>query len=86
MKIRTAILATVMASALLAGCQGASVSDLALRAEKPLPTKIVTKMKAKGMSRNSPIMVRIFKEEGVLEVWKQKKNGKYDQIAGYESC
>ncbi|PWL19595.1 hypothetical protein DKP76_03380 [Falsochrobactrum shanghaiense] len=86
MKIRTAILATVMASALLAGCQGASVSDLALRAEKPLPTKIVTKMKAKGMSRNSPIMVRIFKEEGVLEVWKQKNNGKYDQIAAYEIC
>ncbi|MBV2142000.1 hypothetical protein KUG47_00635 [Falsochrobactrum sp. TDYN1] len=86
MKIRTAILATVMASALLAGCQGSSVSDLALRAEKPLPTKVVAKMKAKGMSRNSPIMVRIFKEEGVLEVWKQKNNGKYDQIASYEIC
>ncbi len=75
-----------MATALLAGCQGSSVSDLALRAEKPLPEKIVTKMKAKGMTRTSPIMVRIFKEEGVLEVWKQKNNGKYDQIATYEIC
>lgn len=75
-----------MATALLAGCQGSSVSDLSLRAEKPLPQKIVTKMKAKGMTRTSPIMVRIFKEEGVLEVWKQKNNGKYDQIASYEIC
>lgn len=86
MKIRTAILGTVMATALLAGCQGSSVSDLSLRAEKPLPAKIVTKMKAKGMTRTSPILVRIFKEEGVLEVWKQKNNGKYDQIASYEIC
>lgn len=75
-----------MASALLAGCQGSSVSDLSLRAEKPLPQKIVAKMQAKGMTRTSPVMVRIFKEEGVLEVWKQKNNGKYDQIASYEIC
>jgi len=75
-----------MATALLAGCQGSSVSDLSLRAEKPLPEKVVAKMKAKGMTRTSPIMVRIFKEEGTLEVWKQKNNGKYDQIASYEIC
>ncbi|MBB4093843.1 hypothetical protein HGG72_01805 [Ochrobactrum pecoris] len=86
MKIRTAILGSVMATALLAGCQGSSVSDLSLRAEKPLPEKVVAKMKAKGMTRTSPIMVRIFKEEGTLEVWKQKNNGKYDQIASYEIC
>ena len=86
MKIRTAILGSLLATALLAGCQGSSVSDLSLRAEKPLPEKIVAKMKAKGMTRTSPIMVRIFKEEGVLEVWKQKNNGKYDQIASYEIC
>ncbi len=75
-----------MATALLAGCQGSSVSDLSLRAEKPLPEKVVAKMKAKGMTRTSPIMVRIFKEEGTLEVWKQKNNGKYDQIASYDIC
>ncbi|MCX2695266.1 hypothetical protein [Ochrobactrum chromiisoli] len=86
MKIRTALLGTLMASALLAGCQGSSVSDLSLRAEKPLPQKIIAKMQAKGMTRTSPVMVRIFKEEGVLEVWKQKNNGKYDQIASYEIC
>lgn len=86
MKIRTAILGSVMATALLAGCQGSSVSDLSLRAEKPLPEKVVAKMKAKGMTRTSPIMVRIFKEEGTLEVWKQKNNGKYDQIASYDIC
>lgn len=87
MKIKTAILATVMATALLAGCQGpSSVADLGLRAERPLPEKVVAKMAAKGMTRTSPVVVRIFKEEGVLEVWKQKNNGKYDVIASYEIC
>ena len=33
-------------------------------------------MKTKDMSVNAPIMVRVFKEEAVLEVWKQKRNGR----------
>src|SRR5690606_26761009 len=86
MKIRSAIIATILATTFLAGCQGSTVADLGMRHETPLPNKIVAKMKAKGMSRHSPILVRIFKEENVLEVWKQKNNGKYDQIASYEIC
>jgi murein L,D-transpeptidase YafK len=50
------------------------------------PSKLVNKMKANDMSTRSPIMMRIFKEEGVLEVWKQKGNGRYDIIASYEIC
>ncbi|RCS22362.1 hypothetical protein DUT91_18335 [Phyllobacterium salinisoli] len=86
MKLKTAILASIMASALLAGCQGSSIDDLSPRAEKQLPQKIVAKMKAKGMTTTSPIMVRIFKEEGALEVWKRKDNGRYDMIASYGIC
>lgn len=69
----------------LAACQ-ASLEDIAPKAEKPLPSKIVIAMKAKGMTRFSPIMVRIFKEEGELEVWKQKDTGRYELIAGYRIC
>ncbi|MBB6260812.1 murein L,D-transpeptidase YafK [Paenochrobactrum gallinarii] len=86
MKIRTAIFASLMASVLLAGCQGSAFDDLGLKAERPLPQKVVAQMKAKGMTRTSPVMVRIFKEEGVLEVWKQKNNGRYDMISSYEIC
>ena len=31
-------------------------------------------------------MARIFKEEGKLEIWKQKTNGRYDMIASYDIC
>src|SRR5690606_3509136 len=48
--------------------------------------ELVKKMKIKGMRSSSPIMVRIFKEEGVLEVWKQKDNGRYDLLAYYDIC
>jgi murein L,D-transpeptidase YafK len=75
--------AFVLPLLLAAGCQ---VSDLTPKAEKPLPQKIVAKMKAKGMSKSSPIMIRIFKEEGQLEVWKQKDTGRYDLVTAYDIC
>ncbi|WP_425373523.1 L,D-transpeptidase family protein [Phyllobacterium leguminum] len=80
------ILALFMASALLAGCQGKSLEDISPKAEKQLPQKIVMKMKAKGMTTTSPILIRIFKEEGQLEVWKRKDNGRYDIITSYDIC
>ncbi|MBB2972500.1 murein L,D-transpeptidase family protein [Mesorhizobium sp. RMAD-H1] len=86
MKLKNAFLASLMASALLAGCQGSSLDDISPKAEKPLPQKIVAKIKAKGMTTTSPIMIRIFKEEGQLEVWKRKDNGRYDVIATYDIC
>lgn len=77
--------ATVLFGLALAGCNG-SIDDLNPKAEKPLPPKVVAMLKAKGMTRTSPIMVRIFKEEGKLEVWKQKDTGRYDLAAAYDIC
>jgi len=69
----------------LAGCNDA-LDSVSNKVEHPLPQKTVNKMKANDMSTRSPIMMRIFKEEGILEVWKQKGNGRYDMIAEYEIC
>lgn len=78
----------MIAALALAGCTGNPLEDVAggAKAEKPLPEKVLTAMKAKGMSRTSPVMARIFKEEGKLEIWKQKTNGRYDLIASYDIC
>jgi murein L,D-transpeptidase YafK len=77
--------AALLAAALLAGCSG-SLEDIAPKAERQLPQQIVQTMKAKGMSKGSPIMMRVFKEEGVLEVWKQTQSGRYDLVTSYEIC
>ena len=44
------------------------------------------KMKANGMTKSSPVMMRIFKEEAVLEVWKRKDTGRYALVKSYEIC
>ncbi|MDM7849537.1 L,D-transpeptidase family protein [Pseudochrobactrum kiredjianiae] len=86
MKLRTAIFASLIATVALAGCQGSVFDGVGAKAERELPSKVQAKIKAKGMNKTSPVMARIFKEEGVLEVWKQKTNGRYDMVASYEIC
>ncbi|MCO6392651.1 hypothetical protein GTW25_16620 [Aliihoeflea aestuarii] len=85
MNLRLAHVTLLAAATMLAGCN-ASLEDIAPKAERQLPAKIVQTMKAKGMTTTSPIMVRLFKEEAVLEVWKQKDNGRYDLVQTYEIC
>jgi len=75
----------LVAALLLAGCNG-SIEDIAPKANQELPQKLVDLMKSKGMATSSPIMVRIFKEEGQFEIWKQKGNDGYGLIASYPIC
>ncbi|WP_159586081.1 L,D-transpeptidase family protein [Chelativorans xinjiangense] len=86
MKSRIARAALLTVGLALAGCSGESLEDIAPKAERQLPAAIVQTMKAKGISKGAPIMMRIFKEEGVLEVWKQKQSGRYDLVTSYDIC
>ena len=70
----------------VAGCNDSSMKNFAPEANKPLPDKILADMRAKGMVRTSSVMARIFKEEGKLEIWKAKTNGRYDLVASYDIC
>lgn len=78
-------IAMVATAALLAGCQ-ASIEDLVPKAERAVPGKLATKMKAKSMAKGSPMIMRIFKKESTLEVWKAKTNGRYALLKTYEIC
>jgi murein L,D-transpeptidase YafK len=72
----------------LAACQGgdgASLGDL-LGASAPVPPKLVKEIQAKGMGVKSPILVRLFKEESQLEIWKQKTTGEYALLKTYSIC
>ena len=69
-------------AAAVAGCNEQSIKDFAPKhANQPLPASDPEDMSAKGMQRNAPIMARVFKEEGKVEIWKQKTNGRFDVIA-----
>jgi murein L,D-transpeptidase YafK len=92
MRIRHLAYVTLMALA-LAGCNdtldsatSVDLSTVKNKVEQPLPGHILADMSAKGMDRNSPIMIRILKEEGVMEIWKAKTDNRYDKIAEYKIC
>jgi len=83
-KIATAGALALMLGA--AGCQDGGLISLFPKAETPVPERLVKKMKDKKMAASSPIMVRIFKEESELEIWKEAGNGRYDLLETYEIC
>jgi len=88
MMTRFASVGLLLAALALAGCNGTleDISPSSTKAIRPLPPELVQSMRAKGMSTTAPIMIRIFKEESTLEVWKQKDNGRYDIAASYDIC
>lgn len=75
----------VAAAILLSSCNG-GIDSVFPKAERPVSEQIIKKMKSKGMAKTSPILIRIYKEEDVLEVWKQKDTGRYALLESFEIC
>jgi murein L,D-transpeptidase YafK len=76
----------IAAAAALAGCETDSASVATARALRPLPAELVAEIEKKNMPKESPILVRIFKEESELEVWKQDANGQFALLKTYPIC
>jgi len=54
---------------------------------RPLDEKTRKLVERKSMELRSPILIRIFKEEATLEVWKQQRSsGRYVFLKDYEIC
>ena len=72
---------------LLAGCNSGDIS-LAnnAKANQPVPPKLVADMAAKNMDLQSPILVRLFKQEAELEIWKQDRSGRFALLKSYPIC
>ncbi|MFB2552813.1 hypothetical protein [Ensifer soli] len=75
----------VSAMALISGCMSMNLEDLDGAAPE-IPAKLVREMKARGMRPESPVLVRIFKKESELEVWKQDASGRYALLKTYPMC
>jgi murein L,D-transpeptidase YafK len=75
------------AGVLLAGCNSDEIS-LAnnAKANQPVPAKLVADMTAKDMDLQSPMLVRLFKQEAELEVWKQDRSGRFALLKTYPIC
>ena len=77
--------AAIAASLALAGCQTGG-TDLSARALTPLSNKMLAEIEQKNMNKDSPILVRLFKQDAELEVWKQDRTGRYALLKTYPVC
>jgi murein L,D-transpeptidase YafK len=84
---RSLITCAALAGALaLAGCYGDEGYQLPTRAMKELSPEMLTLLQQKNMPKDSPILVRLFKEESELEVWKEDTTGQYQLLKVYPIC
>ncbi|WP_422395351.1 L,D-transpeptidase family protein [Methylobacterium bullatum] len=88
MALRLATAAGVVALALsLTACQDGSMGGgVPLRALTPVPAKTLALMAQKGMSANDPILIRAYKKEAEMEVWKRGTNGQYALLKTFPIC
>jgi len=84
-KILSGIIGILMAGLLLSGCV-TSTLQLNDRGNVPIPQKTITKMREMGMRPADPVLVRIFKQESELEIWKRDSTGKYALMNTYPMC
>lgn len=62
------------------------VSHVKNKVDYPLSPSILAEMDKRNMDRNAPIMIRIVKEEGKLEIWKARRDNRFEVIASYDIC
>ncbi|WP_025032724.1 L,D-transpeptidase family protein [Bradyrhizobium sp. DOA9] len=84
---RALVLAAAFAAALTpVMCLGDSSKPLPAKATRELPDELLALLEQKKMPKYSPILVRLFKEEAELEVWKQDANGRFQILKTYPIC
>ena len=88
----TLVWALVLSAVAFAGaltpvtCLGEDGNQLPTKATKELSLELLSLFQQKHMVKNSPILVRIFKEEAELEVWKQDITGHFQILKIYPIC
>jgi murein L,D-transpeptidase YafK len=77
--------AAVAAAIALAGCNADDITPTG-RAMAPLSEQTKALIESKNMDKYSPILIRIFKQEAEMEVWKQTRDGTYALLKTYPIC
>ena len=70
----------------LGGCNTDGPLPMSEKAARPLSDKTIAEIESKNMDKDSPILIRSFKEESELEVWKQDRTGRYAMLKTYPIC
>ncbi|MFK3964871.1 L,D-transpeptidase family protein [Ensifer adhaerens] len=88
------LLASAAIVAALAGCTNETldattsvdIKSVRNKTEYQVSAPMVKKMSELGMQKQAPIALRIFKEEGTLEVWKANTANRFQLLKTYKIC
>jgi murein L,D-transpeptidase YafK len=73
-------------AALLGGCDDNGLSAIGAHANDPIAPETVALMKDRGTAPNAPVLIRAYKKESELEIWKMKADGRYALLKTYPIC
>lgn len=65
---------------------GVDVKKVSNKTQYQLSGQVVAKMASLNIDRSAPVMLRIFKEEGTLEVWKADRSNRFQMVKSYQIC
>ncbi|MEI2299460.1 L,D-transpeptidase family protein [Ensifer sp. MJa1] len=88
------LVASAAIVAALAGCTNETldattsidIKSVKNKTEYQVSAPMVKKMSELGMQKQAPIALRIFKEEGTLEVWKANTANRFQLLKSYKIC
>ena len=78
--------ATLLGAVAVSGCKNEGNFPASAKANAPIPPKLLADIADKNMDVNSPILVRVFKSESELELWKKDRNGQFALLKTYPIC
>jgi murein L,D-transpeptidase YafK len=85
--VRTLLASAAIAAAIaLAGCDTDGTTAVNGHHMQPISDRLLAEIENKNMTKESPILVRIFKEESELEVWKEDRAGRFALLKTYPIC
>ena len=76
----------VVVAAHLGGCATAPYVPKTAVRTGTVRTATLKQMKSLDMERSAPILIRIYKEESTLEIWKRDRGGKFALLSSYPIC
>jgi murein L,D-transpeptidase YafK len=84
---RLAALGFIVATgALLAGCDDSYLDTGPGRSERPISSATLAQMSKIDTTPSSPVLIRTFKKEAELEIWKMTSEGRYALLKTYPIC
>ncbi len=82
----TAVGLAAAACALLAACDDSDLAQGPGRSQQPISAATLAEMEKLDTTPSSPTLIRTYKKEAQLEIWKMKSNGQYALLKTYPMC